>query len=159
MREAVNLTKVATRKANGRKYTYWVLRWHAPNGRQCSKSIGRVGQMSRRRAEKLRRAKQAELDARPERRAGTRVPDSDASVAVPSPGERYVQAIAEAVGLQTAGQRLTEREVDILRSWLELANVRWLLNVQHAVIDFLAERPDDPAARELLAKYQAAFPL
>ncbi len=68
MRESVNLAKIGTKKPNGRVYEYWVLRWFAINGKQRSQSIGRVGKMSKRQAEKMRRQKQAELDRNPGRR-------------------------------------------------------------------------------------------
>ena len=68
MRETVNLTKQTMRKPNGKKYTYWVLRWYGTDGKQHGKHIGRTGKVSKRQAEKKRREKEMELFKRPGRR-------------------------------------------------------------------------------------------
>lgn len=74
MRESVALTKICRKKPNGRKYSYWVLRWFDNSGRWRSKSLGPVARISKRQAEKLRRQKLAELDKHPGRRNVSRNP-------------------------------------------------------------------------------------
>jgi integrase len=74
MRESVVLTKICRKKPNGQKYAYWVLRWFDTNGKWRSKSLGRVGKISKRMAEKLRRKRQSELDEHPGRRNVTQAP-------------------------------------------------------------------------------------
>ena len=66
-REAVNLVR-QTVKTKDSTYVYWYLRWFGSDGKYHGKSIGRVGKLSKRHAEKLRQQKQIELAERPERR-------------------------------------------------------------------------------------------
>ena len=68
MREAVNLTTQTIRKPNGKKYSYWVLRWFGTDSKQRGKHIGSTKKLSKRQAEKIRRAKEMELFKRPGRR-------------------------------------------------------------------------------------------
>ena len=63
MRETVVLSKSTTRKPDGRKYEYWVLRWCDPTDRQHTKSLGPVDGLSSRQAERANRKKQSELDS------------------------------------------------------------------------------------------------
>jgi len=72
--QAVTLSRQTTKKPNGRKYSYWVLRWFGPDGKQRGKSIGSTQALSKRHAEKIRRAKEIELVTRPERRGVSRTP-------------------------------------------------------------------------------------
>jgi hypothetical protein len=74
MRDTVNLCRNTVRKANGAKYSYWVLRWRDASGKHHGKTIGRVGEMSKRQAEKLRQQKALELAGRPGRRSVSRAP-------------------------------------------------------------------------------------
>ena len=55
MRESVKLKTVSVRKPGGHRYTYWVLRWWGTDGTEHGQSLGRVDELSKRKAEKLRR--------------------------------------------------------------------------------------------------------
>lgn len=74
MREAVNLCRQSVKKANGKRYTYWVLRWRDASQKHHGKVIGRADKLSKRQAEKLRRGKQLELAKQPGRRNMSRSP-------------------------------------------------------------------------------------
>jgi integrase len=74
MRKAVTLTIHAVRAVDGKRYKYWQLRWFAPNGKRHSENIGRVDEVSKRKADKLRQAKEAQLSQRPTLRNPGRVP-------------------------------------------------------------------------------------
>src|SRR4051794_8206637 len=63
------------RQHNGKKYHYWFLRWSGSDGKRRKKCLGRVDDMSKRQAEKLRQAKQNELEQQPGRRDVTRSPE------------------------------------------------------------------------------------
>ncbi len=68
MLEKVNLCKQTVKKPTGKEYVYWVLRWRDVTGKHHGKNIGRIGTMSKRKAEKLRQAKQVELSRNTGRR-------------------------------------------------------------------------------------------
>ncbi len=70
----VTLAEQTTAKGDGRRYTYWVLRWFGSDGRRYGKTIGRADKMSRRQAEKVRRQKETELETHPGRRDVSRSP-------------------------------------------------------------------------------------
>src|SRR3954464_2952610 len=72
---SVTLAEQTTTKPNGKRYTYWVLRWFGSDGKRYGKTLGRVGKMSRRQAEKLRRQKETELETHPGRRDVSRSPE------------------------------------------------------------------------------------
>jgi len=74
VRKGVTLTVQAVRAGDGKRYKYWQLRWFAPNGKRHSENIGRVDEVSKRKAEKLRQAKEAQLRDRPTLRNPARVP-------------------------------------------------------------------------------------
>ena len=74
MREAVTLSQHKTRKANGKVYTYWVIRWHGSDGKHHGKTLGSTEKISKRQAEKLRQQKETELAKQPGRRNVSRVP-------------------------------------------------------------------------------------
>ena len=74
MRESVILTQICTKKPDGRKYTHWVLRWCDSRGRWRSKSVGRIGKISKRKVAKLRKQKQIELETNPGRRNSSGTP-------------------------------------------------------------------------------------
>jgi integrase len=71
---SVTLNK-ESRAYNGKAYAYWFLRWHDSDGKRRKKCLGRVDELSKRQAEKLRQAKQNELEANPGRRDVTRSPE------------------------------------------------------------------------------------
>jgi site-specific recombinase XerC len=56
------------RTHKGKTYSYWVLRWVDSDGVRRNHSLGRMDQLSRRQAEKLRVQKQTEFEAKPTRR-------------------------------------------------------------------------------------------
>ena len=74
MKKGVTLTVHAVRPGDGKRYKYWQLRWFAPNGKRHSENIGRVDEVSKRKAEKLRQAKETQLRDRPTLRNPGRVP-------------------------------------------------------------------------------------
>jgi hypothetical protein len=74
MNRTVTLSEQTTTNRQGKSYNYWVLRWFGSDGKRYGKTIGRVDQMSRRQAEKLRRQKEAELETNPGRRDVSRSP-------------------------------------------------------------------------------------
>ena len=63
---------ISRQKSKG--HTYWCLRWLTSNGKRRGKTVGRVDQLSKRQAEKLRRAKEVELGINPGRRDVSRGP-------------------------------------------------------------------------------------
>ena len=69
-RQTVTLNK---QQSKGR--WYWCLRWFASNGKRRGKTVGRADQLSKRQAEKLRRAKEVELGINPARRDVLRGPE------------------------------------------------------------------------------------
>src|ERR1051325_7668621 len=74
MQTSVTLSEQKSKK--GRKvYSYWVLRWFGADGKRRGEQIGKVGEMSRRQAEKRRREKENELRANPGRRDVSRSPE------------------------------------------------------------------------------------
>lgn len=60
---SVQLTKRPKRLKDGRVVHYWTLRWYATNGKLHSESIGRVGEITKTKAESLRRQKEAGITA------------------------------------------------------------------------------------------------
>jgi integrase len=74
MQPSVTLSQQTTIR-NGRKYTYWVIRWFGSDGKRRGKQIGKTPEMSKRQAEKVRREKEAELQVNPGRRDVTRSPE------------------------------------------------------------------------------------
>jgi len=60
---AVQLTKRPKRLKDGSRAFYWTLRWRATNGKLHSESIGRVGVITKTKAETLRRQKEASITA------------------------------------------------------------------------------------------------
>ncbi len=50
---------VTLSRQRSKGHTYWVIRWHASDGKRPGKTLGRTDQLSKRQAEKLRRAKEA----------------------------------------------------------------------------------------------------
>jgi len=75
MAVTVTLAEQTTTKSNGKKYTYWVIRWFGTDGKRYGKTLGRVDQLSERQAEKLRRQKETELETNPGRRDVSRSPE------------------------------------------------------------------------------------
>src|SRR5262245_13745304 len=73
MKKSVTLSRQAT-TSNEKTYEYWVLRWFGSDGKRHSQHLGRVKEVSRRKAEKERDKKQAELDSNPGRRDVGRSP-------------------------------------------------------------------------------------
>src|SRR5882672_1405097 len=63
------------RSYKGTRYSYWFLRWAGSDGTRHKKCVGRVGEVSKRQAEKLRQAKQNELESQPGRRDVGRSPE------------------------------------------------------------------------------------
>ena len=64
---------LGTKKAKG--ILYRELRWHDPkSGKHRAATIGRAAELSLRKAEKLRRLKEADLTSSPHRRSMGRVP-------------------------------------------------------------------------------------
>ncbi len=70
----VSLHQQTDRKAGGKSYTYWVLRWHGPDGRRRGERLGPVTKLSKRKAEKLRKEKELELGMNPGRNIPARAP-------------------------------------------------------------------------------------
>jgi integrase len=70
----VALTTQSVTGPNGRRYTYWQLRWFSPDGRRYSENIGRIDKLSKRQANKLRQEKENELNTHPVRRELSRIP-------------------------------------------------------------------------------------
>ena len=77
MRRSVTLTTHTVRKPNGKRYTYYQIRWFGADGGRYSTDVGRTDQMSKRQAEKLRQAKELELRTRPGLRSPGQTPDLD----------------------------------------------------------------------------------
>jgi len=71
---SVTLTQ-ESRSYKGKKTGYWFLRWYGTDGNRHKSCVGRVDEISKRQAEKLRQAKQNELEAQPGRRDVTRSPE------------------------------------------------------------------------------------
>jgi hypothetical protein len=74
MHPVVTLTTHFSRAATGKRYTHYQLRWFGPDGRRYSENIGRTDELSKRQAEKLRQAKEIELQQRPGLRSPSRIP-------------------------------------------------------------------------------------
>ena len=70
----VTLSKVM-RTVKGKTYAYWFLIWYDSDGKRRTKSLGCAGDLSKRRADKQRQAKQNELNANPRRRDADRSPE------------------------------------------------------------------------------------
>lgn len=68
---AVNLAK-KTVIYKGAKYCYWELRWRGSDGKRRSETLGRIDQVSKRQAEKLRYEKGLEFENTPARRTMNR---------------------------------------------------------------------------------------
>jgi len=78
MRQTVDISVTLgpeSREYKGKRTAYWFLRWYGSDGGRHKKCIGRVDELSKRQAEKLRQAKQNELEAQPGRRDVTRCPE------------------------------------------------------------------------------------
>ena len=58
----VTLKRVKRPRPRGRPRCVWMLRWHAPDGKQPGETIGDCRTMSKREAEAIRRARQGKLD-------------------------------------------------------------------------------------------------
>ena len=71
MKLSVNLVKERKQLKSGRA-EYWVLRWRSPDGRHCSKSLGRVGDVSNRAARKAKRLMENEFSDNPGLRGARR---------------------------------------------------------------------------------------
>lgn len=74
MRTSVTLSEQKSEKG-GKVYSYWVLRWFGADGKRRGQQIGKVGEMSKRQAEKRRREKENELESNPGRRDVSRSPE------------------------------------------------------------------------------------
>lgn len=74
MNPNVALTTQSVTGPNGRRYTYWQLRWFGADGRRYSENIGRVDKLSKRQANRLRQEKENELKTHPVRRELSRIP-------------------------------------------------------------------------------------
>lgn len=74
MRRSVNLSKQATVNKHGKKYIYWVIRWYDAAGKRRGQHLGRADELSKRRAENLRREKESGLRPNPGRRNISRAP-------------------------------------------------------------------------------------
>jgi len=74
MRTTVTLSKQKSEKG-GKSYSYWVLRWFGADGKRRGQQIGKIGEMSKRQAEKRRQEKENELQANPGRRNVSRSPE------------------------------------------------------------------------------------
>ena len=74
MRQGVILTTHSVLKPNGKRYTYYQLRWYGADGSRYSHDIGRADELSKRQAEKMRLAKELELRERPGLRSPGRTP-------------------------------------------------------------------------------------
>jgi integrase len=75
---AVDISVTLTRESRtykGKTTGYWYLRWHGSDGSRQKHSLGRVDKHSKRQAEKMRQAKQNELEAQPGLRDITRSPE------------------------------------------------------------------------------------
>ncbi len=75
MNPRVALTTQSVKGPNGRRYTYWQLRWFGLDGKRYSKNVGRVDRLSKRQANRLRHDKERELTDHPVRRDLSRIPD------------------------------------------------------------------------------------
>ncbi|MFG0252074.1 MAG: hypothetical protein ACF8NJ_04285, partial [Phycisphaerales bacterium JB038] len=62
MRCRVELHKRTVRYANGVKVQYWTLRWYGANGKRYSDSIGKVKDITKSKAERLRREKEEAIN-------------------------------------------------------------------------------------------------
>ena len=71
---SVSLHQQTDRKAGGKAYTYWVLRWRGPDGCRRGERLGVVTNLSKRQAEKLRKEKEFELGMNPGRSIPARAP-------------------------------------------------------------------------------------
>ena len=74
MGPVVTLTTHSARAATGKRYAYYQLRWFGADGKRYSQNLGRVGELSKRQAEKLRQAKELELRQRPGLRSPGQIP-------------------------------------------------------------------------------------
>jgi len=74
MQVSVTLSQQSTH-CNGKCYKYWVIRWFGSDGKRRSKHLGSTSELSKRQAEKRRRAKEAELQESPGRRDVSRSPE------------------------------------------------------------------------------------
>lgn len=74
MGPVVTLSTHSSRAATGKRYTYYQLRWFGADGKRYSQNLGRVGELSKRQAEKLRQAKELELRQRPGLASPGRIP-------------------------------------------------------------------------------------
>ncbi len=113
---AVTLHQQTDRKAGGKAYTYWVLRWRGPDGRRRGERLAPVKTLSKRRAEQLRRQKELELGLNPGRNTPARAPllesftevyvSARASELKPGTLELHEQTIRYLVGFLGAARRL-----------------------------------------------------
>ena len=60
---SVQLTKRPRTLSTGKRVHYWTLRWRSTNGKLHSESIGRVDELSKTKAESIRRKKEASITA------------------------------------------------------------------------------------------------
>ena len=74
MSPVVTLATHSSRAATGKRYTYYQLRWFGADGKRYSHNLGRVGDLSKRQAEKLRQAKELELRQKPGLRSPGQIP-------------------------------------------------------------------------------------
>ncbi|GMU82468.1 MAG: hypothetical protein AMXMBFR47_23390 [Planctomycetota bacterium] len=74
MGPVVTLTTHSARAATGKRYAYYQLRWFGADGKRYSQNLGRVGELSKRQAEKLRQEKELELRQRPGLRSPGQIP-------------------------------------------------------------------------------------
>ena len=72
-KRSVYLEKNRTKTAK-KVYEYWLLRWWGTDGKEHGTSIGRTNKISRRQAEKIKRAKESEFQTHPSRRKHKRAP-------------------------------------------------------------------------------------
>ena len=136
---SVDLHRQTDRKASGKAYTYWVLRWRGPDGRRRGERLGSVNKLSKRQAEKLRKKKELELGMNPGRNVPARAPQLQAYVDAylearrnevkPGTLELHEQTTRYLIGFFGASKRLdtvTRQDVRAFRTALaagELAHV------------------------------------
>jgi len=70
----VTLNRQTTTGKNGRRYAYWVLRWRDAGGKRRSQLVGPTTKLSKRQADKARRAKETELALNPGRLTAGKTP-------------------------------------------------------------------------------------
>ena len=128
---SVQLTKRPRTLSSGKRVHYWTLRWRSTNGKLHSESIGRVDELSKTKAESIRRKKEAAITAGLLRRDKPKLitlatflkddleairPDVKLNTLE---GHRHATAHAtEALGAKTKLQRIGPQHVAHLKTYL-----------------------------------------